>query len=157
LKIRILVLGIGNEVAGDDIIGILAVREVAKIGPKNIDYKQISVGGLQLLETILGYDKVIIVDSIETDSPTKRILKLDPDEFNSATFLASPHDMNFPTALQLGKTVLPASMPEMLKIIGIEIPIQQDISENVTEETLVKLPLIKQMILEEIQLFLEEE
>ncbi|UCG90391.1 MAG: hydrogenase maturation protease [Candidatus Heimdallarchaeota archaeon] len=149
-------LGIGNELAGDDIIGIKAVREVEKIGPSDIDYKQISTGGLQLLETILGYDKVLIVDSIETNSPNKRIIVLKPDDFSKATFLASPHDINFPTALEIGRKSLPELMPKVIRIIGIEIPVQENITDQISEETLAKIPVLKEMILEEINHFLTE-
>ncbi|MFX1546663.1 MAG: hydrogenase maturation protease [Promethearchaeota archaeon] len=154
-NIKILVLGIGNELAGDDIIGIIAVREVAKIGPADVDYKQLSTGGLQVLETMLGYDKVLIVDSIETNSLKKRILRLTSEDLNKATFLASPHDINFPTALEIGRKSLPELMPKMIKIIGIEIPVQENISDQVSEETMAKIPTLKKMILEEINQFLK--
>ncbi|MHA1976332.1 MAG: hydrogenase maturation protease [Candidatus Hodarchaeales archaeon] len=154
--IKILVLGIGNELAGDDIIGIKAVQEVSKIGPQTVDYKQISTGGLQILETMLGYDKVLIVDSVETSSPNKRILKLGANEFAEATFLASPHDINFPTAMEIGKKTVPELMPKVIRIIGIEIPIQEVITEEILPETIKKLPILKKMILEEINQFLDE-
>lgn len=153
---KILLLGIGNEIAGDDVIGIKVVREVAKTGPKNVDYKQISTGGLQLVETMLGYDKVLIVDSIETNSPNKRILRFDSNNLKDTTFLTSPHDVNFPTALEIGKKTYPDLMPEVIKIIGIEIAIQEIFTEEITKETLEKIPQIKKMILEELNQFLKE-
>ena len=149
-------LGIGNELAGDDIIGIKAVREVEEIGPSEIDYKQISTGGLQVLESILGYDKVLIVDSVETNSPNKRILKLNSKDFSKATFLASPHDVNFPTALEIGRKTSPELMPKVIRIIGIEIPVQEFITDKVSKETMAKIPMIIEMILEEINDFLKE-
>ena len=149
-------LGIGNELAGDDIIGIKAVREVEEIGPSEIDYKQISTGGLQVLESILGYDKVLIVDSVETNSPNNRILKLNSKDFSKATFLASPHDVNFPTALEIGRKTSPELMPKVIRIIGIEIPVQEFITDKVSKETMAKIPMITEMILEEINDFLKE-
>ncbi len=156
IEIRILVLGIGNELAGDDIIGIQVVREVAEIGPPEIDYKQISTGGLQILETILGYEKVLIVDSIETNSPNKRILKFNSNNLSDATFLTSPHDINFPTALEIGQKVLPDQMPKTIRIIGIEIPVQEIITDEISMETSAKIPTIKKLILDEINRFLRE-
>ncbi|MHA1968549.1 MAG: hydrogenase maturation protease [Candidatus Hodarchaeales archaeon] len=150
-------LGIGNELAGDDVIGIKVVREVAEIGPAEIDYKQISVGGLQVLETILGYEKVLIIDSIETNLPNKRILKFDAENLSDATFLTSPHDVNFPTALEIGRKALPDQMPKIIIIIGIEIPVQEIITDQVSKETMAKIPKIKKMILDEINDFLKEE
>lgn len=151
-----MILGIGNELAGDDILGIEAVREASKIGPEGITYKQISTGGLQVLETMLGYKKVLIVDSIETDSSNRRILELNSNDFSDLTFLASPHDINFPTALEIGRKSVPELMPEIIKIIAIEIPIQIEISDQISEEARKKIPIIRDMILNQIQKFLEE-
>lgn len=100
---------------------------------------------------------MLIVDSIETNEQNKRILRLDSDDFNKATFLASPHDINFPTALEMGKKSLPDQMPKIIRIIGIEIPVQEYISEEVSEETKAKIPVLKGMILEEINQFLVED
>ena len=77
-------------------------------------------------------------------------------DFTKATFLASPHDINFPTAIEIGKKALPESMPKIIKIIGIEIPVQEYISEEVSEETIAKMPTLKKMILYEINQFLKK-
>ena len=119
-------------------------------------YKQLSTGGLQVLEAILGYKKVLIVDSIETNSSDRGILELTPNDLSDSAILASPHDTNFPTALEIGKKSVPDLMPEIIKIIAIQIPIQTEISDQMSEETIKKIPVIKKMILNQIQQFLEE-
>lgn len=146
-----LVLGIGNEIAGDDAIGILAVKEVEKLGLFDVDFNYISTGGLQLLEALLGYDKVLIVDSVETETATREIRLLRPDDFFDKSFLASPHDVNFPTALKIGKKATPELMPKEIRIIAIEIPIQYEISDKISDETLKKLPLLKEKIIDELK------
>jgi Ni,Fe-hydrogenase maturation factor len=75
---------------------------------------------------------------------------------NNATFLTSPHDVNFPTALEIGRRTLPDQMPKIIIIIGIEIPVQEIITDQVSKETIEKIPKIKKMILDEINDFLEE-
>ena len=47
-------------------------------------------------------------------------------------------------------------MPKIIRVIGIEIPVQEFFTEKVTEETLEKIPIIKKMVLEEITLLLGE-
>ncbi|MFW9855115.1 MAG: hydrogenase maturation protease [Candidatus Thorarchaeota archaeon] len=153
---KILILGIGNELAGDDALGPRILREISEIGPPGIDYKQISSGGLLILESILGYEKVLIIDTIETDSPHKRILRITPEDFSNSTFLSSPHDINFPTALELGKRTASELMPGIVRIIGIEIPRQKEFSDQISAETQSKIPKIIKLVLEEIGFFLNE-
>jgi hypothetical protein len=48
-------------------------------------------------------------------------------------------------------------MPKIIIIIGIEIPVQEIITDQVSKETMAKIPKIKKMILDEINDFLKEE
>jgi hydrogenase maturation protease len=150
---KILILGIGNELAGDDALGLRIVQDISEIGPPDIDYKQISSGGLLILETILGYDKVLIIDAIETDSQNKRVLRLSPDDFANTSFLSSPHDINFPTAMELGRKTASERMPNTIRIIAVEIPRQEEFSDKISLETQKKIPMVKKMVLEEIKNF----
>ena len=61
-----LVVGLGNPIMGDDAVGIHVIRRLkekntAKLG---MEYKELSLGGLRLVEEILGYEKVFIIDSV---------------------------------------------------------------------------------------------
>ena len=59
---RNLVLGMGNLILGDDGVGLHIVQELAKrIEGEDIDVKDASIGGLSLLETLIGYGKAIII------------------------------------------------------------------------------------------------
>ena len=52
---KTLVLGMGNPILGDDGIGFYIAQELAKeINDENIDVKDTSVNGLNLLELIVG-------------------------------------------------------------------------------------------------------
>src|SRR5512142_1525276 len=72
LTMRLLVLGLGNEFAGDDAVGVLAVRAVRDAAPNttgNIatDVVESAGSGLTLLEIFAGYDRAVVVDSIHTE------------------------------------------------------------------------------------------
>ena len=62
---RRLVLGIGNTIMGDDGVGIYVARMVKDRTRSQADlqFKELGVSGFNLVEEILGYDEVIIVDS----------------------------------------------------------------------------------------------
>lgn len=66
-----LVLGLGNELAGDDAVGLLVAREVRRIADADVEVVESSASGLALIELLAGYSRAIVVDSILTgrDAP----------------------------------------------------------------------------------------
>lgn len=58
---KMLILGIGNTIMGDDGVGIYVARMVKdRVRPRTgLEFKELSVGGLRVVEEILGYEEVI--------------------------------------------------------------------------------------------------
>ncbi|WP_309493216.1 hydrogenase maturation protease [Candidatus Hecatella orcuttiae] len=124
IKLKTLILGVGNEILGDDGIGIQVARDLKKRLRRrtDIDVKEASAGGLRLIEEMLDYDKVIVVDAIATGkTEVGRIFRLSPSEFDSTRHLSSSHDLNFATALRLGENYAPNRMPKEIVVYAIEI------------------------------------
>jgi hydrogenase maturation protease len=63
---RTLVLGLGNELAGDDAVGLLAARAVRDELQGVADVVESSASGLELIEVFAGYDRAVVVDAIRT-------------------------------------------------------------------------------------------
>jgi len=63
---RTLVLGLGNDLAGDDAVGPLAARALLVELDGVADVVESSAAGLALIEVFAGYDRAIVVDSIVT-------------------------------------------------------------------------------------------
>ena len=63
---RTLVLGLGNELAGDDAIGVLVARAVRQDIAGAADVVESSASGMALIEIFAGYDRAVVVDSIRT-------------------------------------------------------------------------------------------
>jgi hydrogenase maturation protease len=63
---RTLVLGLGNELAGDDAVGLLVARAVREELEGVADVVESSASGLALIETFAGYDRAVVVDAIKT-------------------------------------------------------------------------------------------
>jgi len=117
----ILILGLGNEVLGDESLGIDLVKklEIQDNYPLT-DYHYSYIGGLELLEFIQGYSRLVIVDTIVSEDITEgRVNVLSTDD-RDTLHLSSPHDMSFNTALAMGRK-LGFSMPDQIMIIAIEI------------------------------------
>ena len=66
---KILLIGLGNPILGDDGVGWVVAHAVEKrlVGQrKNIEVDCLSLGGLSLMERMIGYQQVILVDSLNT-------------------------------------------------------------------------------------------
>jgi len=148
---KTLILGIGNPILSDDGAGIKVVREIGK----NLDDPQItvvetSVAGLSLLDSIVGYDKVIIIDAIQTEEgKAGQIYRMKPEDFSFTKHFSSPHQVNLVTALELGK-MLNLAMPGEITILAVEAKDVNTFSERCTPTVEEAIPKVVRIVLEEL-------
>jgi hydrogenase maturation protease len=117
-----LVLGIGNDILMDDGIGPKLVSELKNSqSVSGIDYKVSATGGLEILELIRDYKRVIILDAIKTENGIPgTIYHFDPSGFKETLHISSFHDVSFLTALEMAG-MLKINIPDQIEIIAIEI------------------------------------
>jgi len=132
---KTLVFGIGNEIITDDAIGPkLTKRLQANLNKPDIDFETAFVGGLDILEYIKDYEKVIFIDAIKTkDGVPGDVYLFSTDDFKETLHLSNIHDISFLTALELGKE-LGYKMPADITIIAIEIKEDLVYSNDFTPE-----------------------
>ena len=154
---KTLVLGIGNPILGDDGVGFHVIQqllhEVGDTSP-DIDMKDASIGGLSVLDVIIGYDRVVLVDAIKTDcGETGEVYKLRPEDFTSTVHLAtSAHDTNLATAVEIGKEFAAAQMPKEIVIFAIEVDEVAVFTEEMTEKVRKAVPKVVNLVLREVGL-----
>jgi hydrogenase maturation protease len=147
---KILVLGMGNELYGDDAVGIHVIRSLRKELQtekqfpdwlKYIDLEECSLSGLSLLDVVVGYDKLIIVDTIKKSHPhTGRIHILEEKDLRHIPG-PSPHYVSVPQTLEIGKK-LDLKMPEEIRIIAVEAKNMYNLGEGLTPKMKAALPSI---------------
>jgi hydrogenase maturation protease len=117
-----LILGIGNDILTDDGIGPKIVKKLQNdIGKDQLSFMTAATGGLEILELIRDYKKVIIIDAIKTkDGIPGTIYYLTPSSFKETLHISSFHDVSFLTALKLADK-LSMPIPDQIDIIAIEI------------------------------------
>jgi hydrogenase maturation protease len=121
---RTLVIGLGNPILTDDGVGIWTARAVAEALPPDapIDVIELSVGGLSLMEAMVGYQHVVLIDAIKTrDGVPGQVYHIGMDNLPETMNTASVHDANLATALRLGRSlgaVLPAD--DDIDVIAVE-------------------------------------
>ena len=147
-KLNTLILGIGNTILSDDGVGIKVAEEIKKT-VDNVDIKSLSISGLAILSEIDGYEKVIIIDSMKTGkSPPGSVIKLSLDDLSYAVNLSCYHNVNLPTALEIGKRYCKGT-PKDIEIYAIEVKDNVTFSERCTPEIERAIPEIAKKILRE--------
>ena len=148
---KTLVLGLGNPILSDDGVGIKVAHEVAnQLHNPQVTVAETSGAGLSLLDSIVGYDKVIIIDAIQTEEGnTGQIYRMKPEDFSPTKHFSSPHQINLLTALELGK-MLDLALPQKITIFTVEAKDITSFSEKCTPEVEQAIPEVVKMVLEEL-------
>jgi hydrogenase maturation protease len=118
--VKLLVLGLGNELLADDGVGLLIIRELTKEYKGQAELVECTVSGLALLEYFVGFDKAIVVDAIHTGKqPAGTIYELVPADLGEV-YAPSPHYTGLPEMIALAKQ-LELQFPADIKIFAMEI------------------------------------
>jgi hydrogenase maturation protease len=158
--LKTLVVGLGNPILTDDGIGIHVVRTVessiagsrSPVDNSEVDFVEGSVGGLRLLDVLSGYDRVIMVDAIQTDGGRPGdVYRLHAGDLNASRHAGSTHDLTLPGALALGRR-LGMDLPEdrHLIVLAIEAEDVLTFGESCTPSVAAAIPGVVQMVLDEI-------
>jgi hydrogenase maturation protease len=119
---KILVLGFGNDILTDDAIGLHVVREVRErlAGFEQVDVEETSEMGLALLDFIVGYKALVLVDAIQTGNAPPGHVHEVSEESLGALHRSSPHFLGVGETLALGRQ-LGLEMPSRIKVLAIEV------------------------------------
>ena len=149
---KTLVLGLGNPILSDDSVGFRVIDQLeAKFNRLDLTFMQSSASGVRLLEEIIGYDRLIIIDAIQTQGKQAgKIYHLDLKDFDSARHTVSSHGLSFTGTLELGKR-LGLSVPKKVTIFAIEAKDVDTFSEQCTPEVERAIPVCAEMVAQELR------
>lgn len=141
-----LILGIGNPILTDDGVGIKIARKLKEENAK-LEVIETSEAGITLLDFIVGYNKLIIIDSIKTEKGKPGDLyKLELEDLKPAKDFSSSHGIGIATAFELGQR-LGYSMPKYTSIYAVEVKDNTIFGEKCTEEVEQRIPFIVKQII----------
>lgn len=158
---RILVLGLGNPILGDDGIGWRVAEEVQQVrlarsqDEQDVEIDCFALGGLSLMERLIGYDQAIIIDAVQfsAGSPGQVYdLCLSDLPDLSVGHMTAAHDTSLQTALKLGQA-MGASLPQEIRIVGIEADKVYDFSETLSPVVEAAIPDAVQIVLNQLGQF----
>jgi hydrogenase maturation protease len=152
---KTLILGLGNPILTDDGVGVLVAEQVRSRLPEDtsVDITEVSVGGLTLMEAMIGYDRVILIDAFQPqDRKPGLVHKMTLDDLKSISptqHSASPHDANLVTALETGQRMgLP--LPKDITIYAIEVENVSEFSDQPTPSVAAVIPEVTEAVLAEV-------
>ena len=128
-----LVLGLGNDLCGDDGVGIAAANRLKTEVSHFVDIATSSESGLALLDYLLGYSRVIIIDAIQTSqNEPGTVTELTLDDLRQV-INPSPHYTGLPEMQKLSQE-LHFDFPSEIKIFAIEISEKYEINESLSQQ-----------------------
>ncbi len=148
-----LIIGLGNPILGDDGIGWRAVEAfrdqyaslLADL-PVEIDF--LSLGGLSLMERMVGYESAILVDAALTrNHPSGFVAAFSIEQLPNLSqgHLSSSHDTTLQNALAVGRQ-MGASLPVEIWVITIEAENTYEFSEQLSPAVASSIPRVVEAV-----------
>jgi hydrogenase maturation protease len=134
---KTLLLGMGNPILSDDAVGVRLARDFKErlAGHPGLEVvEECSVGGLNLIDVLRGYERAIVLDSLATAERVPGAWHhFDDDALRETAHLTNLHDANFATALELGRRIgVPLPKPGRIHIFAVEVEDNSTFSERMT-------------------------
>ena len=153
---KTLLLGMGNPILSDDAIGVRLAADFKAASeplPELDIMEECSVGGLNLLEVLRGYQRAIVLDSLQTSKGTPGAWhRFTAEALRETIHLTNIHDANFATALELGRRIgLPLADGAEIHIFAVEIQDNRTFSERMTPALERAYPRLRTAIFKEVR------
>ena len=147
-KTKVLILGIGNVLMGDEGIGVHVVNEVGKAElPRGVDWLDGGTGSFLLLEAMQHAGKVILIDATIDGAEAGTIRRLRPKYSADYPKTLTAHDIGLKDLLDafylLGRTA-----PEVT-LYAVSIPPLQDMRLEMSYELMAIIPKVAAMVMNE--------
>lgn len=152
---RTLILCVGSRLMGDDAVGlivgeILLEREM----PAEVRIFESGSNVFALLDEIMEFDEVVIIDSIKSGLVPGEVAVIDLRNLiqGSMDEIQSLHDIDVVSAIKLGYELFGEKMPRRIFLIGVGV---RDISPGIKLSVEVEKAIPK--IMEEVSRFLKRD
>lgn len=149
-KYKIVVLGIGNLLLGDEGIGVHLLRELERVPlPPQVKLIDGGTATLDILPLLQGIERLIVIDAMKAGGEPGRIYRCGTDDLVSSPLASlSLHHIDFLQALQMARGQ-GDDLKDRTTIFGVE-PCRMEWSMELSPVIQEKIPLLKKLVLEEI-------
>ncbi len=143
------VVGLGNEIARDDGVGIRVARRLERLLASRDDIEVVALpwAGFALLDVLAGRRRAALVDCLVTGArPAGTVVRLGEHDFRGSVRLCSFHDVDFPTVLALGRR-MGWRMPAELAIWAVEAAVADTFGEGLSPPVAAAVPRVVREVL----------
>ena len=149
---KTLIVGLGNPILGDDGVGWKVAEEIEQRLPhdhSSIAVDRLSLGGISLMEHLIGYDRTILIDAFASEDGlgSIHVMKLNDLPNYSAFHISSAHDTSLQNAIEMGRS-LGAYLPEDITVVGIATQRIYDFSEELSPPVAEAIPQTVKIVLD---------
>ena len=135
---RCLILALGNDILGDDAVALHLARRLREVLPASVDVIESAETGLSLLDFLVGYDSVFVLDAIEVERPDGR-LRFITGASSMPLLGGGVHFLGLPDVLHLCHA-LGLTTPARVMVVGIPIAPAREVREGLSPEVAMRLP-----------------
>jgi hydrogenase maturation protease len=149
---RSIIIGLGNPLLTDDAVGPEVARRVhGLLDSADFELCELAVGGVELMETIIGYKRAVIIDAILTENGKPGTCYLLDLAHCPPTMHASmSHEIGLLEGLELGRR-LGLALPERLWVYAVTIVDPFTFGTKMTDRVERAIPRIAREIAAEIR------
>ena len=149
---KILILGIGNVLMGDEGVGVHAIKELEKeTFPPNVTLLDGGTGGFHLLEYLQEYPRIIMIDATMDGKPAGTISLIEPKFATDFPKSLSAHDIGLRDLIE--STAVLGELPKMY-LITITIDSIQSMQMELSPKIEKQIPAVVEKVKEVLETIL---
>jgi hydrogenase maturation protease len=140
--VRCLVVGLGNELIGDDAVGIRVARVLERLTlPAGVEVHARPALGLDLIDVLSDWERLVLVDAMKTGRPPGTCTVLDLSEIGSlAQCPACSHSFGVAEIVALAARLRPDVAPAKIVVVGVEARVLDRFGTALSDEVRAALP-----------------
>ena len=153
-KKKVLIIGVGNPIRGDDSAGLEFVKILkSQKLTGEIEIREVSTGGLPLVEQFLDFEKVYLIDATY-DLPGGEVKAFNSTKIKERGDSSGVHGMGLIQSLKSLRRIYTDRVPknENIKIFGIGINKNEKFSEKLSDQVAKAVDQTVRMIRTELGL-----
>ena len=117
---RIIVIGVGNAMRGDDAAGLAVAERVRTQAGEGVEVRVCEEEPTRLIDAFGGADVAFVVDAVSTGAPAGTVHRFDASDgpIPSTEFGSSTHALGIGEALELARAL--GRLPRTTVVFGVE-------------------------------------
>jgi hydrogenase maturation protease len=157
-KKRMVILGVGNLLLSDEGVGVHVANKMLEMDlPTGIEVYEGGTDGFRLMNLVSEADRMVVVDAVKGGGDPGSIYRFDIKDAPSSPdkYKTSVHQIGILEVVHFSEFVGDGNAPETT-VIGVE-PKSLDMSMELSPEISEKVPRVIELVMEEVQKFLDQE